>query len=171
MGAGKTSVGKVLGRRLGWPFEDLDDRIQARERRSIEQIFRQSGEAAFRQSETAALHEMLDEVDASRRVIALGGGAFVQAENAALLQRQDVVTVFLDGPVEELFRRCHEQQLDRPLRASLEQFEQLHQLRLPLYRKAAVRIETGGKDIEAVASEVSRILQIRQLDSGVGRNA
>ena len=45
MGAGKSSVGLALSRKLGWPFEDLDDRIEARERRSIEEIFRQSGEA------------------------------------------------------------------------------------------------------------------------------
>jgi shikimate kinase len=170
MGAGKTSVGKVLSRRLGWPFEDLDDRIQARERRTVEQIFRESGETAFREAETAALREMLDELGSSPRVIALGGGAFVQSENAALLQREDVASVFLDGPVEELFRRCNKQQIDRPLRGSWEQFQLLHQLRLPLYRKAAVRIETGGKDIEGVAVEVSRILQIPQPDSGVGHN-
>jgi len=171
MGAGKTSVGKVLGRRLGWPFEDLDDRIQARENRSVEQIFRESGETAFRQLETAALREILDELGSSPRVIALGGGAFVQPDNAALLQREDVASVFLDGPVEELFRRCNQQQVDRPLRGSLEQFQQLHHTRLPLYRNAAFRIETGGNDIEAVACEVARILQIPQPDSGVDRNA
>jgi shikimate kinase len=170
MGAGKTSVGKLLGRRLGWPFEDLDDRIQARERRSVEQIFRESGENIFRQAETAALREIIDELGSSPRVIALGGGAFVQPENGALLQREDVTTVFLDGPIEELFRRCNKQQVDRPLRGSLEQFQQLHQLRLPLYRKAAVRIDTGGKDIEAVAGEVSHVLQIPQPDPGVARN-
>ena len=55
MGAGKTSVGKALGQRLGWPFEDLDDRIQARMGHTIEQIFQNRGESDFRRAETAAL--------------------------------------------------------------------------------------------------------------------
>jgi shikimate kinase len=169
MGAGKTSVGKVLGRRLGWAFEDLDDRIQAREGRTVEEIFRDSGEPSFRRAETAALRELLDELGSSPRVIAMGGGAFVQPENTALLQRADVASVFLDGPVEELFRRCNQQQVDRPLRGTLEQFQQLYEIRQPLYRKAAVRVETYGKDVEAVANEVSRILEIPQKDSGVAR--
>jgi shikimate kinase len=164
MGAGKTSVGKVLGRRLDWPFEDLDDRIQAREQRSVEQIFRESGEKAFRQCETAALRELLGALDSNPRVIALGGGAFVQPENASLLQREDVATIFLDGPVEELFRRCNKQQVDRPLRGTLDQFQKLYESRRPLYGKASLKLDTAGKDVEAVAEEVSRILAIPQKD-------
>ena len=52
MGAGKTSVGKALSQDLGWPFEDLDDRLESREGRTVEQIFRESGEQAFRRAET-----------------------------------------------------------------------------------------------------------------------
>jgi len=156
MGAGKTSVGKVLGRRLGWAFEDLDNRVQARERRTVEQIFRESGEADFRRAETAALRELLEDLGSAPRVVALGGGAFVQPENAALLEPPDLTSVFLDGPVEELFRRCRKQGVDRPLRGTLEQFQQLYQLRRPHYMKAAVYIDTGGQDIEGVANEVFR---------------
>ncbi|HEX4487866.1 MAG TPA: shikimate kinase [Terriglobales bacterium] len=164
MGAGKTSVGKALGRRLAWPFEDLDDRIQDREKRSVEQIFRESGEKAFRQVETDALREVLDALGSDPRVIALGGGAFVQPENAFLLQREDVATIFLDGPVEELFRRCNKQQVDRPLRGTLDQFQKLYESRRPLYSKASIQLDTSGKDVEAVAEEVSRILAIPQKD-------
>ena len=70
MGAGKTSVGRALGERLGWHFEDLDDRIRAREARSIPEIFEQSGEAGFRQSELAALRELLAESAQGRPLIA-----------------------------------------------------------------------------------------------------
>src|SRR5205807_857859 len=59
MGAGKTSVGRALSRKLGWRFEDLDDRIHAREGRTIPEIFQQSGEAEFRRSELAALRDLL----------------------------------------------------------------------------------------------------------------
>ena len=168
MGAGKTSVGKVLARHLDWRFEDLDDRLQNRERRSVEQIFRESGETAFRRAETAALRELLDELGTTPRVVALGGGAFVQPENAALLQRADVTSVFLDGPVEELFRRCHEQPIERPLRGNLEQFQQLYQVRRPHYMTARLRIDTALKDVESVADELRRTLAIPQKDPGAG---
>lgn len=162
MGAGKTSVGKALGRRLGWLFEDLDDRIQAREGRSIEQIFRESGEAAFRKAEEAGLRALLSELRDSPRVVALGGGAFVQPEIAMLLEQSGLLTVFLDAGVDELFRRCQQQQLERPLRRDLEQFRQLYEARRPHYLKARVRIDTSGKDIEAVAAEVVEALGFQE---------
>ena len=161
MGAGKSSVGAALSRQLGWPFVDLDERIQSREGRTIEEIFRQSGEAAFRREEQAALRDLLRDFASSSVVIALGGGAFVQAENAALLKRSGIPTVFLDAPVEELFRRCQEQQLDRPLRRDQEQFRQLHEVRRAGYLGAGMRIETSGKDVDMVAAEVARSLKSR----------
>ncbi len=155
MGAGKTSVGRALGRRLGLPFEDLDDRIQLREGKTIEQIFRESGEAEFRRAETAALCEVLAETGSAVRVVALGGGAFVQPDNAALMEEAKVHSVFLDAPVEELLRRCVEEKTERPLRQNPEQFRGLYEKRRRSYMKAAVRIETSGKDVDAVAAEVA----------------
>src|SRR5271167_3388526 len=94
MGAGKSSVGRALGQRLNWLFEDLDDRIQQRERRTVAEIFRDSGETAFRQAEHAALKQVMEDLrGAGTRIIALGGGAFAQPENAALLKAAGVPTV------------------------------------------------------------------------------
>ncbi len=155
MGAGKTSVGRALGRRLGLPFEDLDDRIQQREGKSIEQIFRESGEAEFRRAETAALRELLAELGSSFRVVALGGGAFVQPDNAALISGAQVHLVFLDAPVDELLRRCEDEAIKRPLRQDPEQFRELYGKRWQSYMRADVRIETSGKDVETVAAEVA----------------
>ena len=154
MGAGKSSVGAALSHHLGWPFEDLDDRIRARERRSVEDIFRQSGEAAFRQLEHAALRSLVDELGPSAKVLALGGGAFVQENNAALLEEAGLPTIFLDAPAEELFRRCQEQQVERPLGKDAQEFHQLYESRRESYLKAGLRIETTGKDVEEVAAEV-----------------
>lgn len=159
MGAGKSSVGLALSRKLGWPFEDLDDRIQAQERRSIEQIFVQSGEAVFRQVEHAALGSLIRDLGACPKVVAVGGGAFAQANNVALLEEAGLSAIFLDAPVEELFRRCQQQQqLKRPLRGDLDEFRRLYESRRPCYLKAGIRIETSGKDIEKVAAEAIKSL-------------
>jgi shikimate kinase len=161
MGAGKSSVGAALSRRLGWPFEDLDERIQAAEQRTIEQIFRQSGEAAFRQLEHEALRSLVSELGSSTRVVALGGGAFAQANNTALLEEAGLSTIFLDAPAEELFRRCQQQQLERPLRGDAQEFHRLYEYRRPCYLKAGLRIETAGKDVEEVAAEAITRLGLR----------
>ena len=161
MGAGKSSVGRALSQQLAWPFVDLDEQVQAREGRTIEEIFRQSGEAEFRRAEHAALRELLRDLASSPVVMALGGGAFVQAKNAALLEKARIPTVFLDAPVDELFRRCQEQKLDRPLRRDAEQFRQLHEARRSGYIGATLRIETSGKDVATVAAEVARSLELR----------
>jgi len=155
MGAGKTTVGRALSRRLGLAFEDLDDRIQHREGKTIEQIFQESGEAEFRKAETAALRELLEELGSAFRVVALGGGAFVQPVNAALIEGAEAHSVFLDAPVEELLRRCEEEAKERPLRRDPKQFRELYEKRRRSYMRAAVRVETQGKDVDTVAAEVA----------------
>ena len=155
MGAGKTSVGRVLSVRLGWPFEDLDDRIEAQEGRSVAEIFRDAGEEGFRRAETAALRQVLTGVGSSPRIIALGGGAIAQAENTRLLQQSEAAMVFLDAPVEELFRRCDQEGRERPLRRDLKQFRELYEQRRSFYSSAPCRIDTSGKDLETVAAEVA----------------
>jgi shikimate kinase len=163
MGAGKTTVGRELARQLGWAFEDLDDRIQSREGRTIEEIFRDSGEAEFRRCEHMALLELLPLVESSSLVVALGGGAFAQAENARILKSAPGPTVFLSAPVEELYRRCQQQQLRRPLQQNETQFRKLYKARHSLYARATHQIDTAGKDATAVTVEVIRTLELNQV--------
>jgi len=163
MGAGKSSVGWALGERLGWAFEDLDERIERRERRKVHEIFRDSGEPAFRRAEHAALRELLNEVQTGpERIVALGGGAFVQRENARLIMDEGIPTVFLDAGVEELWRRCQrqaeQQGTERPLLSSLENFRELYEARRPHYLKASLQQETGGKTVAQIAAEVVQAL-------------
>lgn len=153
MGAGKTTVGRALARRLGWTFEDLDDRIELLEGRSIAEIFKSSGEAEFRRIESEALRLLLIE-PGSHRIVALGGGAFAQARNADLLREAGVPVVFLDGSADELLRRCESEPRTRPLKGDAKEFCQLYERRRPFYLKAAWRIDTSGKDQETVAAEV-----------------
>jgi shikimate kinase len=169
MGAGKSSVGRALGQRLNWIFEDLDDRIERHQGRKVAEIFRDSGERGFRQAEHSALQQALEELqNGGARVIALGGGAFVQEKNAALLLAAGVPTVFLDAPVEELWRRCCEQAAEsgaqRPLLQSREQFRKLHGARSKSYAKASLKIRTGDRTVKAVAAEIARALRLRKID-------
>jgi shikimate kinase len=160
MGAGKTSVGRALSRRLNWAFEDLDFRIEAIARRGIDEIFRTSGESAFREMEHRALRDLCMQLQSERKVVALGGGAFVQPANAALIEGIAAHTVFLDAPVEELLRRCRQQSQSRPLGSDIIKFRQLYEARRAGYLAAACRIATQGKEIEAVAMEVACVLGI-----------
>jgi shikimate kinase len=168
MGAGKSSVGRALGQRLNWVFEDLDDRIQAREGRTVAEIFRDSGESEFRRAEHAALQQVLEELRAGvARIVALGGGAFVQKENAALLQASGVPTVFLDAPVEELWQRCCMQAgqsgTERPLLRSLEEFRKLYETRRRKYKKASWQIPTGSRTVETIAAEIAETLGLKKI--------
>jgi len=162
MGAGKSSVGQILGQRLGWAFEDLDEPIQQREGRSIEQIFSESGEAFFRHLENQTLRQVIAELGSVPRVVALGGGAFVQPENIALLKNSGIPTVFLDGPVDELFERCREQGRSRPLRSDLRLFRELYEARRENYLTASLHVDTSGKDVETVAADVIQALGQRK---------
>ena len=167
MGAGKTSVGRALSARLGWRFEDLDDRIQTRERRSIPEIFEQSGETHFRGSELAALQELLAELENGPPLIAaLGGGAFAQDEVGSLLKDKKSVTVFLDAPPEELWRRCGLDVVSRPLQREQAEFHRLYLARRPRYLLAKMRVETGGREIPRIVDEIVSGLELHRRDSG-----
>jgi shikimate kinase len=155
MGAGKTTVGQALARRLGWTFEDLDDRIERQQGRPISEIFRVSGEAEFRRLEAEAVRDLIKNLGSSPLIMALGGGAFAQPESAALLKNAGAPVVFLDGSPEELFRRCERESRERPLRRDLKQFCDLYEYRRPAYLKAAWHINTDGKDQETIAREVA----------------
>jgi shikimate kinase len=122
----------------------------------------------FRRAEHAALRELLRELRAgAERIVALGGGAFVQMRNATLIEAGGVATVFLDAGVEELWRRCRrqaeQQGIERPLLGSLESFRELYEARRPHYLKASFRQETSGKTVEEIAAEV---VQTLGLDRG-----
>jgi shikimate kinase len=168
MGAGKSSVGRALGQRLGWKFEDLDEQIEGREGRTISEIFRDSGEAEFRRAEHEVLCELLRNFSAEEpKVIALGGGTFAQGDNHRAIQESGVQTVFLHAPLNELWQRCTQQanlNAKRPLQTSENKFREQYKGRLQYYQTASLRIETEGKQVEAIAAEIAQALDQKARD-------
>jgi shikimate kinase len=154
MGAGKTTVGQALAATLGWQFIDLDDAIQARDGRTIPEIFQQSGEKAFRDLETLLLRETITSSGASPSVLSLGGGAFIDNTNEQLLRENEIPAVFLDASAEELFQRCQQPGINRPLLSDRENFFALYERRRPAYLNAAFCIQTAGREIASIVDEI-----------------
>ena len=137
MGSGKSTIGRRLAQRLGWQFRDLDAMIEAEQGTTIANIFDAQGEAAFRGIETAALKAQIDVSDTDQFVLALGGGAFAQEANRALLAGHE--TVWLDCPFERVRARVGTDPL-RPLARDPERFERLFHERTAFYTQAKRRV-------------------------------
>jgi shikimate kinase len=156
MASGKSTIARALANRLRWRAEDVDDLIEARERRTVAQIFAEHGEPYFR----AAEKDILRVLQPIRHVVvATGGGTFADPDNRALINL-DGVSVWIDLPLHDLIPRIP---LDgrRPLAASRAQLEQLYRARVDGYRLAHVRVNTARVPIGVV---VERILDtIQQL--------
>ncbi|MDE3153489.1 MAG: shikimate kinase [Acidobacteriota bacterium] len=149
MAAGKSTLARALGRRLDWPVEDIDDRIEAREHRSITAIFAAQGEPYFRAVERQVLTDLLP-----RRhvVVATGGGTFAEPDNRAAIMADGAV-VWLDLPLEQVIARLPPDNR-RPLAADREQLQQLYQRRLLAYRQAHLRLDVSRAPIEELVERV-----------------
>jgi shikimate kinase len=154
MASGKTTVGRALADRIGWPFLDMDSEIEAREGKAIPQIFSERGEAGFRLTEAEVLRAHVRSIEAGRPcVLALGGGAFVQPANRELVQNNGV-SLWLDCPFEIIERRLNGDHT-RPLATRTNGLGRLYEDRRPLYSQADYRVNV---DTEDVAELVRRIL-------------
>jgi shikimate kinase len=138
MGAGKTTVARSVARRLGWRFDDIDERIEARERRAVSTIFAQNGETYFRQLERQMLYQLLPERNV---VVATGGGTFVDPENRAAMLTDGAVA-WLDLPLTRVIERVPADGR-RPLAADRTQMERLFTERQLAYSQAHVRIDAS----------------------------
>jgi shikimate kinase len=161
MGAGKTTVGRLLARDLGYGFLDSDDVITKAAGKSINQIFTEDGEDAFRQLES----DVLGQICAfTRLTIATGGGIILKRENWSYL-RQGLV-VWLDVPVAELERRLRED-TTRPLLQDTgleEKLVSLMETRYPLYSQSDLKItiqagETPADIAQRIIRDIPSVLK------------
>ena len=143
MGAGKTTVGRHLARKLGRPFLDSDHEIVERTGVPIPTIFEIEGEEGFRKREVQTIAELSMQ---SGIVLATGGGAVIKPENRRQLRETGWV-VYLDVPPELLYERAG-QDRNRPLlnvADPLARLRELYAVRAPLYREAAHFVANGGR--------------------------
>ena len=149
MGAGKSTVARALAKRLHWKAEDIDERVEQRERRDIPTIFRQEGEPYFRIVDREELIALLPHRGA---VVATGGGTIVDASTRELMLRDGAV-VWLDAPFTTILERVP---VDgrRPLAADRIEMERLYNQRLMAYCQAHVRLDAGKSSVEELVDQI-----------------
>lgn len=157
MGAGKTTVGKLLAKHLGKLFIDSDHEIERRTGVKVHLIFELEGEAGFRARETAVIDELTQQENI---VLATGGGAILYAENREALHNRGTV-IYLRANVEDLWRRTRHDK-NRPLLQTENPRARLQQLlnqRDPLYRETAhVVIDTGEQNVQKLVRQLEKEL-------------
>ncbi len=155
MGAGKTTIGKLLAQHLGKKFVDSDEEIQQRTGVTITHIFDIEGEAGFRQREASVIQDL---VKRDNIVLATGGGAVLSEQSREALHANGIV-VYLKSTVHDLWQRTHHDR-SRPLLQTADpraKLKELYDLRDPLYIKAADLVMPTSK--QSVYSLMSRLQQ------------
>jgi shikimate kinase len=158
MGAGKTSIGKLLAKRLGKSFLDSDQEIERATGVKIPVIFEIEGEPGFRVRESRMLEDL---VRGGNIVLATGGGAVLSPQNRKLLAGNGIV-IYLRAAVPDLWNRTRHDK-NRPLLKTAEpllKLEQLYAERDPLYREIAdIIVDTGKQSLGSLAHQLERKLQ------------
>ncbi len=163
MASGKSGIGELVARELGWGFVDTDALIERREGRGIPAIFTENGEAYFRSLETAVLNELAGRCGEERLVVATGGGMPCTGNNLSVMMRAGVV-VHLRVPVRELAARM-EGDRNRPLAGSRSRRElaRLYRGRRRYYRRAHLIVDNSARrPPRAVAREIAGMV-LRRL--------
>ncbi|HUX41118.1 MAG TPA: 3-dehydroquinate synthase [Rectinemataceae bacterium] len=161
MGAGKTSVGKVVADRLGREFVDMDVAIEEAEGMSVSKIFENRGEAYFRERES----EMCARLAARENlIISTGGGVFVNPANRELFK--DALVVCLDADSKEIFNRLKEEG-NRPLLKTPDPYQRIVELmdaRRSAYSHVEWHLSTNARSVAQVADEIVGLLQPKRIN-------
>ncbi len=152
MGTGKTEVGRILAKKLGYIFVDVDHEIEKGQKMTVAEIFRLRGEDAFRDLESDVI-KRVSEMD--KVVIATGGGAVLRQENRESLRKKGIVVCLTAAP-ETLLKRTRSSR-ERPLlhvEDPLQRIKELLDFRRPYYEKADIIVDTEGKSPFETAEEI-----------------
>ena len=158
MGVGKSTVGRRLAQRLGLPFEDGDEAIEAAARMSVSDIFAQLGEAEFRAGEARVMRRLLE---GPRIVLATGGGAVLNPDTRALLKDR-ATTVWLKADLKVVAQRVQRRDTRPLLRGKdpLQALSAMAEVRYPVYATADVTVEVGAgahaQAVEAILAALNR---------------
>ena len=147
--AGKTTVARALGHRLGWRVEDVDELIEKGERLNITEIFAQKGEPYFRTLEREVLRGLLRP---RNLVVATGAGTFEDPEVRAAINL-DGASIWLDAPLEEIIRRLPPGSR-RPMASDLAGLERLYLIRRSAYQHAHLRLDASAAPPEELVERV-----------------
>lgn len=162
MGSGKTTVGKILARKMNIPAYDLDKIIEGKEQKTIPEIFNTKGEIYFRKLENLALTEQLQRSEGF--ILSLGGGTPCYANNHELLKRDDVISIYLKASVDTLTVRLRDEKNERPLITPVSEKEQAEYIAAHLfersfyYNQAAFKVNTDGCTPDEVADAILKLL-------------
>ena len=162
MGAGKSTVGRLLARQLNWRFVDADDEVEAEAGTTIAAIFASHGEPWFRELE----HQTILRLAASDRlVLTLGGGAIEDPRTRALLLDADGThLVHLEASLETVLARCRGTESLRPILQDEANLEARYNRRLPLYRQSHVTIAVDSLSPEALVDTLLGQIGMRSAD-------
>jgi shikimate kinase len=167
MGSGKTTVGKRLAARLGWPFVDADAEIEAAAQMPIAEIFGRFGEAHFRDGERRVIARLMEASRSKRQpsVIATGGGAFVDPDTRALILAE-ATAIWLDASIDTLVARVSKRNT-RPLligRDPKQVLTELMEKREPCYSEAPIRIVSANGPHEETVTAILEVLTAGETD-------
>lgn len=152
MGAGKTTIGKVLAKTLGVKFVDSDKEIETAAHMEIPEIFAKYGEAYFRAGEKKVIARLLNDPP---HVLATGGGAFVDSDTRALIKNK-ALSIWLQTDLDELMARVKHKP-NRPLLKTPDpkaKLKELMEIRYPIYAKSDITVSSRGTDPKKIVDDI-----------------
>ena len=162
MGSGKSTIAKLLAKKVELPYLDLDEIIENRENATVKNIFSEKGEIYFRKLEHDVFLELMENQDSF--ILSLGGGTPCYANNHEFLKNENVVSIYLNGSVETLYDRLISDNTERPLIVDKSPEEMKEFIAKNLfdrsyyYNQANFKININDKSVGVILDEIDSIL-------------